>query len=280
MRSGLISIVMFMLLLITACPEAQEATDIPTPQDEATVVYDPDAALSERAEIDGVVIMFAPADAVLAETLGPVIKEQVSKVEEFFGEPFAAPYVVRIFPDRAALDHHWASTWGGEGFRGQCWMVASGVADELAMLSPRMWKEQACEHDSDDPIHVARIIAHELAHVYHGQRYTTPDFEGMDDLGWFAEGVAVLVSGQLDDERRAQAKEAIEAGVALTQLEDAWSGQYRYAVGGTLAEFVYQRLGREGLLAALSYEKLPELLEALKMSADEVLAAWKKSMIG
>src|SRR6516165_2607432 len=83
-------------------------------------------------------------------------------------------------------------------------MVASGVADRMVILSPRVWKTQAAEHDPADAEHLRDLIAHELVHVYHGQHNPRPDFDGMDDSGWFVEGLAVYVSGQLERSHRGQ----------------------------------------------------------------------------
>src|SRR5690349_5455128 len=119
-------------------------------------------------------LSFQPADAATAAELEPVLRAGVREVERWFGAPFQAPFRVTIHPDRAAFDASFPPEWGIA--HTDCWMVASGVAGGVQVLSPRVWKEQACEHDPADARHVSELLAHELVHVYHGQHNPSPDF--------------------------------------------------------------------------------------------------------
>ena len=56
------------------------------------------------------------------------------------------------------------------------------------------------------------LITHELVHTYHGQHNPTRDFTGMDDLGWFVEGLATYASGQMAHSHAGDAKAALAAG--------------------------------------------------------------------
>lgn len=56
----------------------------------------------------------------------------------------------------------------------------------------------------------------------------------MNKISWFVEGLAILASGQLDEERIKRAKEAYELQKIPDKLEDIWSGIYRYAIAGSL----------------------------------------------
>jgi hypothetical protein len=47
-------------------------------------------------------------------------------------------------------------------------MVASGIANTLTILTPRVWKTEAAEHDPDDRDRFRELVAHELVHVFHG----------------------------------------------------------------------------------------------------------------
>src|SRR5262245_38181116 len=112
-------------------------------------------------------IIYAESDKDVAACLRPYLQQGQQKVERFFGEPFRKPFQVEVFPDRAAFDNYFRKRWKVP--KTESWMVASGVADRLAILSPRVWKTQAAEHDPADTNHIRDLLAHELVHVYHGQ---------------------------------------------------------------------------------------------------------------
>ncbi len=160
----------------------------------------------------------------------------------------------------------------------QCWMVASGVARELDLLSPRAWRRDACEHDPSDAGHLGRLIAHELVHVYHGQHNPHPDFDGMDDLGWFAEGIAAVVSGQLDAEHQGRAARAVAEGRVPASLATAWSGPYRYAVAGSMADWVDRTWGRAVTVRLLTLTTQAQVLEALGTTEAVLLARWRAAV--
>lgn len=136
-------------------------------------------------------------------------------VETFFGTPFLKTLSADVYPNRAALDQEFDRRWKAPPT--EKWMVAAGVADGLIMLSPKDWKAEATEHDGGDPRHVREIITHELTHVFHAQHNPRPEFDGMDDMAWFIEGLATYVAGQLGGPRLT-AKQAIEAGKAPKSL--------------------------------------------------------------
>ena len=202
--------------------------------------------------------------------VGDLAAGATTRIEAFFGSAFGESYAVRVLPTRAAFDASFPPEWGVG--KTQCWMVAFGVADRLHVLDPAVWKTEACEHDGDDVEHVRGIVAHELVHVFHGQNNPTRDFTGMDAMGWFPEGLAVLVSGQLAGHHAGAAREAIAAGVAPKCLEDAWSGEYRYGVSGSLVAYVDATFGRTTLVALLAATTEEELLERLGVGEEELLA--------
>ena len=221
-------------------------------------------------------IVRVAADDAVATAIAAYVTEGRDRVESFFGRSFPKPYTVEILGDRAAFNAYFKSRWNLP--ETQPWMVASGVADRLAILSPRVWKTEAQEHDPDDRAHVRDIVAHELVHVFHGQANPRPDFDGMDDLGWFIEGLAVFVSGQLERSHRGMAAEAVKAGKAPATLADAWSGRYRYGVAGSMASFVDRRYGRQVLSKMLEVVSNDEALALMKTTESDFLAAWKASL--
>lgn len=195
-------------------------------------------------------------------------------VEAFWSEPFLEPVNVTLAPDRAQFEKAFPPEWGMSST--QCWMVGVGVADFLVMLSPSAWRDQACEHDPNDEQHIRDIIVHELVHVYHGQHNPTRDFTGAEEIGWFAEGVAVLAAGQLDRNRLSDAREAIEKGEAPSRLLDAWSGPYRYGVAGSITDYIDQHYGRRVMFELLSVTSQEEFLGALAVSEEKLLQSWTR----
>lgn len=224
-----------------------------------------------------------PAEAAAASTVveagGAGIQDALTKgrtvVEAYFGEPFAKPFDMNVFPNRAALTEFAKQRWGMEDT--QCWMVAMGVSSVLVVLSPDAWKEEACEHEST-PEHVREIVTHELVHVFHGQHNPSHEFDGMDDAGWFVEGLAIHVAGQLTDDRMARLRKAIDAGRGPKRLADAWSGPDKYGVCGSLVRFVEQRWGRGKIKQLLPATTNAEILAALGMTEEELLGVWIQSL--
>jgi hypothetical protein len=213
------------------------------------------------------------ADRELIPVLDTDLRSGRERIEEFFGHPFEKSFDVEIFPTRSKLDEYFKKRW--QLPKTERWMVALGVADKLTILTPRVWTTQATEHDPKDPIHIRELVAHELVHVYHGQHNPAGDFEGMDDLGWFVEGLAVYVSGQLERGHKDAAHEAISKGKAPTQLATAWSGPYRYGVAGSMVRFIDKRYGRQMLLRLLAETKPDKLLNHLNLSEKDFLLAWR-----
>lgn len=207
-----------------------------------------------------------------AEAIGPDLRAGVERIERFFGDPFAKPFVVEVFAHRSEFDAFVRERGWME--RTERWMVAAGVADRLVILGPSAWKAEADEHDPSDREHVRNLVAHELVHVYHGQRCPKPDFDGMDDMGWLTEGLAVLVSGQLEREHRGRDREAIRAGKAPARLGDAWSGRYRYAVSGSIVAFVERKYGRKTLNRLLTVARNEDALTILGTTERRLLDGW------
>ena len=231
--------------------------------------------LPRRSSGDGVTLEFADADSGVAAEMARIMVTGRGAIDRFFGDPFVRPFTIRVFPNRSTLSTHWGLSWGVANLQTECWMVASGVAGELALLSPRVWKTDACEHDIADTAATRRVLWHELVHVYHGQHNPRPTFDGMDDLGWFVEGLAVLASGQLESEHRDDARQAIAAGKAPGRLADAWSGRWRYGVAGSLVGYVDRTWSRGIVRAMLADTTQAALLSRLGVTEADLIAHWR-----
>lgn len=228
----------------------------------------------------GADVRAGPLDTATARALRPVIEQARARIEGFFGSPFRDPVTITLVPDRAAFTAVLRETWGVP--ETACWMVATGVADFLIVLSPRVWREQACEHDPADSQHVRDIITHELVHAYHGQHHPSRDFDfpAAEEMGWFIEGLATYAAGQLDRPRLATAQQALAANALPARLQDAWSGRYRYGVSGSLVRFIDQRFGRRTLISLLPAASNGALLAPLHLTEAELLGAWRESLPG
>ncbi len=264
MGSGSKRVLMFAAMaLVLACAAASAA---PRQVSSQSRLVESSASAQPR-------IIHADQDRDVACALQPYLQQGRQKVERFFGQPFKKTFVVEVFPSRAAFDEYLRKRWKVP--KTEAWMVASGVADRLTVLSPRVWKTQAVEHDPADTGHIRDLIAHELVHVYHGQQNPRPDFEGMDDTSWFAEGLAVYVSGQLERSHRKAAGDALRSGKGPKRLADAWSGRYRYGVSGSMVEFVDKHYGREVIKKLLRVVSNTEALQVLRTTEGEFLDAWR-----
>ncbi len=210
-----------------------------------------------------------------AESVAEYVSVGIKAVETYFAKPFKNKFDVYVFPSRKDLDEQWGKDWGVQDFKSECWMIASGVAHRLDLLDPQVWKTDACEHNPDDKNHIQKLITHELVHVYHGQSSPIPDFTGMENLGWFIEGLAVLVSGQMDSTRVNSLTEAKEQNKLPADLKTAWSGKYRYAVCGSLVNFIEKKYGKEIIKKLLPFTKEEEILEVLDINQNKLLDDWK-----
>lgn len=193
-------------------------------------------------------------------------------VTTFWGAPFSEQVNIILAPDRAAFDAGFPPDWG---FRSECWMVGAGVADFLLYLSPAAWAEEACEHDPDDAQHLLDIAVHELTHVYHGQLNPTRDFTGSEEIGWFVEGLAVVVAGQLDRDRYSDVVDAIDEGSIPDKLQNVWSGQHRYAMAGSITDYIDKTYGRDVLYDLMSVTTEAVFLDKLGVSEQQLLDAWR-----
>lgn len=190
-------------------------------------------------------------------------------VEAFFGKPFPEPIHLTVAPDRVAFPANW-----GTG-QTESWMVGTGVADFLVVLSPADWAKEACDHDAGHRDEVRGVIVHELVHVYHGQFNPTRDFTGMDDVGWFVEGLAVVVSGQLSHDRLSAAAAAVRAGTAPTTPATLWSGPQKYGLAGSMVAYVDATYGRQTVIDLLPMTKQDEILARLDVTEAQLLDKWR-----
>ncbi|MBT8298852.1 MAG: hypothetical protein KJO52_11005 [Maribacter sp.] len=198
---------------------------------------------------------------------------------QFFDSDFKQNFDVYLFSERDSLDKQWQKDWNMPGFKSQCWMVASGIAHRLDILSPRVWETQACEHQSKDTIATKKLIIHELVHVFHGQDNPSPTFENVENIDWLVEGLAVYVSGQLDEDRYERAKTFLQSEEGPNKLAEIWKGEHRYGLAGNLVKLIDDTYGRKTLIQLLGLTTADDVLQVLAITEEELIKRWKQSFL-
>jgi len=199
------------------------------------------------------------------------IDNGITSVKDFFDASYKKSFDVYIHPNRVSLDSQWRRDWNMPGFKSECWMVASGVANKLDIISPKLWDIESCEHKYADKIKTQQLITHELVHVFHGQLNASPDFSDATGIDWFVEGLATYASGQCDSARIAKVKKAIAENKIPVSLDKFWTGKLKYGLSGSVVMFIDHKYGRSKLKALLSFNKNTEILAALNITEPALL---------
>ena len=208
-----------------------------------------------------------------------VLRSGINYTAEFFHQPFPNKFDVYIFPNRTTLDKQWQKDWGDSSFHSECWMIASGVAHRLDLLSPNAWTKQACEHNANDVDEIRKVIWHELTHVYQGQYNPDHNFSYIEKLDWLVEGLATYASGQLDEKRLQKIKQLGIENKIPTTLDNFWKGQEKYGLSGSMVAFIDKKYGRNKLFELLKQTNKEGTLKLLDISEIELITDWKKSFL-
>lgn len=209
-----------------------------------------------------------------------LIDEGIKSVESFFNSPFQKPFEIVIHPDRSSLDAAWQKQFNLPEFKSECWMVASGDAFKLDMISPMLWETESCEHHFTDMEKTQKLITHELVHVFHGQWNKSPDFSETSGMDWFVEGMAAYVSGQCDEGRMSQVRTALEQHKLPEELANFWTGQFKYGLSGSMIMYLDTIYGKQRLLDLLKINCLKDLLAELDTTESVILFGWTQFMNG
>lgn len=224
---------------------------------------------------DGYEIFFTEADRENVSGYSAMIDSGIKSIEAFFGFPFRSEFKVFVHPHRSSLDSAWQNDWNMPEFRSECWMVASGIASKLDILSPKQWDSEACEHTYAEFEKTKNLVAHELVHVYHGQRNASPDFSAVSGIDWFVEGLAVYASGQLDSLRMAEVRTAIKESRIPDSLAGFWSGKLKYGLSGSAVKYIDARYGRTALRDLLPLRNVSEVLRSLGTTEKDFLSEFE-----
>ena len=217
-------------------------------------------------------------DKVLIQQIDYYLQSGIRHTSQFFSHPFKSKFDVYIFPDRNTLNRQWQKDWGDSTFQSQCWMVASGVAHRLDILSPNAWANEACDHNANDTLEMRQVTWHELVHVFHGQYNTDHTFSYIEKLDWLVEGIATYISGQLNEKRLQRISLAVKDNKAPSTLDNFWKGNDKYGLSGSIVAYLDKVNGREKLFTLLIFTKKEEVLKLLGVSEKELIEEWKSSL--
>ncbi len=199
-------------------------------------------------------------------------------ISEFFNQPFTRKVDVYIFPARELLDKQWQKDWGDISFKSQCWMIASGVAHRLDILSPAVWNKQACDHNGNDTTEIRQVTWHELVHVFHGQHNPDHTFNYIEKLDWLVEGVATYASGQLNENRLQRIKRMTLENKTPSTLDDFWKGADRYGLAGSMVGYIDKVYGRNKLFELLRFTNKNDALQFLGITESQLIYNWRNSV--
>jgi hypothetical protein len=232
-----------------------------------------------KEQFDGFTISYTARDKQNSKEYLRLINTGKETVQLFFEGSYKNDFDVFVHPNRQSLDSTWQRDWQMPEFKSECWMVASGVATRLDMISPVLWVSEACEHDYSDVVKTQQLITHELVHVYHGQLNPSPDFSNVTGIDWFVEGLATYTSGQCDSVRMSEVKKAIEENKVPATLDKFWTGKLKYGLSGSLVMFIDKKYGRVKLTELLKMDNLNEVLSVLHTNEVELINGWKKDFL-
>ena len=249
----------------------------------STVLFSKNTVLStdslawKKLRGSGYNVYYTSVDHDEVKKLNAYLQSGIDHITRFFNHQFQDTFNVYIFPDRSSLDRQWQKDWSDTTFKSECWMIASGVAHRLDILSPTAWASEACDHNATDSTEIRQVIWHELVHVLHGQYNPDHTFSYIEKLDWLVEGVATYVSGQLDEKRYQPVRQMIIDNKTPASLDEFWKGQNKYGLSGSMVAFIDQKYGRKKLLELLQLTNKIKALESLTISEAQLLSEWRRS---
>ena len=123
-----------------------------------------------------------------------------------------------------------------------------------------------------------KLIAHELAHVYHGQVNPSHDFTDVRGIDWFVEGVATYASGQCDSAWLERIDEAIRNNEIPGTLDSFWIGKLRYGLSGSVVMYLDNQYGRDKVKELLTVTRRSEFFANLATDEAKLIAGWRHFM--
>jgi hypothetical protein len=211
----------------------------------------------KEKDLEGYKLYFTATDEKELEEYISFCETGVAQTKAFFDQSFQNKFSIYIHPNRKTLDSTWQKDWGMPDFKSQCWMVASGVAGKMDLISPRIWNKEACEHSYSDK-----------------EKNNSPDFSDVDKLDWFVEGLATYASGQCDEQRLREVKRAALEKKVPVALDQFWTGNLKYGLSGSMVMYIDKKYGRQKLKELLKFNKGKDILMQLEASEQVLIEGW------
>lgn len=227
---------------------------------------------------DKYTLHYTLADQNMIKTIDSYLQSGLDHIVDYFHQSFTNKFDIYIFPNRPLMDKQWQKEWGDSSFQSQCWMIASGVAHRLDILSPTAWAKEACDHKGNDSTEIRQLVWHELTHVYHGQYNPDHSFNYIEKLDWLVEGMATYISGQLDEKRLQRINQLIKENETPSTLDNFWKGQEKYGLSGSMVAYIDKTFGRPKLFALLKFTNKKDALKFLGLSEEQLIKNWKDSL--
>lgn len=218
------------------------------------------------------------ADQNTVKKIDSYLQSGLDHIVDYFHQSFTNKFDVYIFPNRTLMDKQWQKEWGDSSFQSQCWMIASGVAHRLDILSPTAWAKEACDHNGNDSTEIRQLVWHELTHVYHGQYNPDHSFNYVEKLDWLVEGMATYISGQLNGKRLQRINQLIRENKTPSTLDNFWKGQEKYGLSGSMVAYIDRTFGRAKLFALLKFTNKKDALKFLGLPEEQLIKNWKDSL--
>lgn len=106
-------------------------------------------------------LLYTASDKNNTNNYKQLVEHGITSVKTFFNSSYKNEFNIFVYPSRHSLDSTWQTDWKMPEFKSECWMVASGMATRLDILSPTLWDTAACEHRYSDTEKTQQLITHD-----------------------------------------------------------------------------------------------------------------------
>lgn len=222
-------------------------------------------------------VYYYPHLKPLAETILFEAQQSMFELIAYFGFTLSHESRIYLATDREHLN-------ALVGRETKPWVVGTALdANDIVILNPDHWNPRSHEF-----VRLSELVKHELAHAFTQQLNSQitqlscqEHKKNNSDPYWFSEGLATVVSGQMETWRN-RVMYDFEAHPAFEQIFQ-YTG---YATAGTAVKYLLDQFGRERLLMAIRsmppgyYEKQADsdlvLFDVLGKSKESLQAQWRE----
>jgi hypothetical protein len=210
-------------------------------------------------------------------------REGVRTITSFFDTGFSKHFQIYVQPNRNAFDTKEQERRHNRFFKSECWLAATGTIEGINLLSPLRWQDEPCSGrytEYSDTVKTKKLFIHEMVHVFHAQHQQLNHTNDEVDF-WFLEGIAYYVSGQMDSTAARMVQTAFtnqripDHLSAIGQISDI---NLRYAVSGSLLQFISATYGKPLLRKMLVPDNEKDLQAVMPVSEKDLIGRWKQTL--